>query len=397
MQLDLSTTLVRLGFFALVAGFVFLIVSGVTALLAPFAISFLIAFLLVPFVNWTEGLGIPRAAAVLVALSLLGGSFFLASYTIVPALKEEVDFLREPVLADIETYGAIAPALRAELEALEAESEAPSAAPEAAPPITVSVENEAGTVTVMRIEKIVLDLVVQIRTDMGDTLPETVMRNLNPWQMLARVRRTGMAILPGDFSFIGDLVTSLLITPVILVVFLLQGDQIFKRILAMVPNRYFEMTLSLMHSIHAQIIAYLKGLGLQWLIFGSVLSVGLLIAELPYAIAIAFLAATMNVIPYVGPALGAIPAVLIALVDPSCSIASVLLAFGAAQLIDNVFTQPVILAGSVQLHPLIAILTLITLQQYMGVVGMIIAIPAASIIMVSIEIMYRQMKAFGII
>ena len=63
MQLDLSTTLVRLGFFALVAGFVFLIVSGVTALLAPFAISFLIAFLLVPFVNWTEGLGIPRAAS----------------------------------------------------------------------------------------------------------------------------------------------------------------------------------------------------------------------------------------------------------------------------------------------------------------------------------------------
>ena len=157
------------------------------------------------------------------------------------------------------------------------------------------------------------------------------------------------------------------------------------------------MTLSLLHTIQHNIIAYLKGLSYQWLIFGSVLSLALWMADLPSPILMAFVAATFNVIPYVGPALGAVPAIALALLVPEASVVSVLIAFGFTQLVDNMFTQPVILAGSVSLHPLIAILTLITLQQYLGIVGMIIAIPLASIVLVSIEIMYRQMKAYGII
>ena len=75
----------------------------------------------------------------------------------------------------------------------------------------------------------------------------------------------------------------------------------------------------------------------------------------------------------------------------------VLLAFGIAQAVDNMFTQPVVLARSVSVHPVIAILALITFQQWLGVIGMVIAIPAAGVLVMMISTLYKSLKAFKVI
>ena len=59
--------------------------------------------------------------------------------------------------------------------------------------------------------------------------------------------------------------------------------------------------------------------------------------------------------------------------------------------------QPVVLARSVSVHPVIAILALITFQQWLGVIGMVIAIPAAGVLVMMISTLYKSLKAFKVI
>lgn len=347
-EFDLSTNLVRLIFLSLVGAFLFIIVNGLANLSIPFFFAFIIAFLLYPLVDFFESLGLPRLLAVLLVITIL----FLAIYGfvtgILPILTEEIKNLTTP--EKIQRYD-------------------------------------------LQLDNFLVGGISKLK----ENLPAALTGDLKSNVLKQRIYSLGQSMLPRDFSFIGDLLTFVLITPVVLILLLLQGDAIYKRIMSMVPNRYFEMVLSVANTIRMQIRKYLKGLSLQWLIFGTFFSFTLWIVGMPYAIALAFFAATFNVIPYVGPALGVIPAIVIAMLEPDLSTTNVLIAFGATQLLDNAFTQPVVLAGSVKLHPLIAILTLITLQQFLGVIGMVIAIPLASIMILSIEIMYRQLKAYGLI
>ena len=204
-----------------------------------------------------------------------------------------------------------------------------------------------------------------------------------------------------DFDFsalLGSALTYLMITPIIAFLFLLQGDDIYKRILGMVPNRYFEMVLLVSHKMKSQITSYLRGLLVQWYILVFILSLGYYLIGLEYGPVIGLIAATVNIIPYLGPVLGLLPAVAVSLLDPTGALLlPVLLVFAVSQVVDNVFTQPVVLAGSMHLHPLIAILSLITAQELMGVVGLIVAIPLAGIVMGMIQTIYKYLKAFHII
>ncbi|MCB1322913.1 MAG: hypothetical protein KDK34_21840, partial [Leptospiraceae bacterium] len=84
MRFDVSENLVRLAFLGLIIGFVFLIINGVASLAVPFAISFLLAFMLQPMVNGIEGLGLPRIIAALLSLLPVVGLFFFVTYTIIP-------------------------------------------------------------------------------------------------------------------------------------------------------------------------------------------------------------------------------------------------------------------------------------------------------------------------
>jgi predicted PurR-regulated permease PerM len=75
----------------------------------------------------------------------------------------------------------------------------------------------------------------------------------------------------------------------------------------------------------------------------------------------------------------------------------VLRAFAIIQLIDNILVQPLVLARSVNLHPLIIIFAIITGGEFFGIIGMLVAIPLTGILKVlSIEI-YNSIKRFNLI
>jgi predicted PurR-regulated permease PerM len=126
--------------------------------------------------------------------------------------------------------------------------------------------------------------------------------------------------------------------------------------------------------------AYVRGQLLLCLFVGALATVGLLIIGVPFAPVLGLIAGIFEILPNIGPYLGAIPAILIALATDPISAVWVALAFFAIQMIENLILVPRISGKSVQLHPALVMLVLVVGGQLAGIWGMLIAVPVAAVI-----------------
>ncbi len=187
--------------------------------------------------------------------------------------------------------------------------------------------------------------------------------------------------------------------------FFIKEDGLFERIVcALVPDKH-ELTLSKTLSEIKQLLSrYFVGLLIEMLGVALVDFLGLwLIARLDfsYAIGIGFIAGLLNVIPYVGPLIGEVIAVVFGIVlklgtgaglDVNIWLFAliILIIMLAAQLIDNFVYQPLIYSTSIKAHPMEIFIVLLLAGHIGGVVGMLVAIPAYTVVrVVAIRFFYR--------
>lgn len=166
-----------------------------------------------------------------------------------------------------------------------------------------------------------------------------------------------------------------------------------RNLFAFVPNPVFEMILGLHHKINKQIGVFVRAKILEALCVGLIVGVGLSLVKFPFAILLAIFAAFTNIIPYLGPLIGAVPVFLVGLVnhyDPS-HLAFIMAIYFSSQVIDYFVLVPFLLARIVNLHPLTVIIIIIAGAQFMGIAGMIISIPLANALKVSAVAVYQHL------
>ncbi|NJM10325.1 MAG: AI-2E family transporter [Bdellovibrionaceae bacterium] len=171
------------------------------------------------------------------------------------------------------------------------------------------------------------------------------------------------------------------------------GRASLRLVLGIVPNQLFETALSLLHQINFQLGQFVRARILESLIVGLITSVGLMLIGFPYAMLLGVLAGVTNLIPYIGPLIGALPAFAIALVNGHTSLGVFFVAavYIVAQLIDAGILIPMLVAKIVDLHPVTVIVVIIAGAQLMGILGMIISIPVASTLKVTVSTIYRHL------
>jgi len=204
------------------------------------------------------------------------------------------------------------------------------------------------------------------------------------------------------FSIIGSMVsivTTLIIIPFATFFFLKDGRHIKKSLISMIPNRYFEMTLNLLYKTDQQLGGYLRGQFFDAMIIGILAIIALWILKVPYFILIGVFAGLTNMIPYVGPLTGAVTAIIVVLITGGGShqIVFVAIAFAIIQLLDNVLVQPLVVAKTVNLHPLLIIFAVIIGGQFFGILGMILAVPVTGMIKVLVNEFYISIRKYRII
>lgn len=221
--------------------------------------------------------------------------------------------------------------------------------------------------------------------------------NLEIW-----LRDIGSRFLSGMASGVGSAIQAftelafLFITvPVILFYMLHDGHKFLPLVVDMTPAKYKKNIKEMIIQTDNTISSYISGKGLASLLVGVLLFFMYSIIGLPSAFLLSFFAAITNFIPYVGPFIGAGPAIVVGLIEsPARAILAAVFVLVAQQLDSNLFT-PFLVGKSLAIHPLTVILVLLASANIAGLIGMLIGVPVFAILKTIVTYlikMYHEQK-----
>jgi len=197
-------------------------------------------------------------------------------------------------------------------------------------------------------------------------------------------------------SLVTSFAINLILVPFIAYFMVRDGRTLRRRIVALVPNRYFEMALIMFHRIDEQIGGYLRGRLIECMLVSVtqmlLMGIGSVYADQRQILLISLVCGITNLIPYAGPVMGAAFGVFyyFAVGLEFKSILVLLAVIAVAHLIDNIIIAPAVLSHNVNLHPLTVALVLVIGGEVLGVLGLLIAIPVASSVKVVVQEFYAN-------
>ncbi|MFA7169646.1 MAG: AI-2E family transporter [Candidatus Paceibacterota bacterium] len=191
-------------------------------------------------------------------------------------------------------------------------------------------------------------------------------------------------LLSGTLGFLGGIFSAVLIV-VISFYLVLEDDGIEKFVRAALPVEMQTQCMRIVKKIEKKLGQWFVGQVTLGIIVGALSFIGLLVIGVPYALVLALIAGVLELIPYIGPLLSAIPAILVAAtVSPSIAALTFILYF-FIQEFENYVIVPKVMEKSVGLHPVIIIIAATIGGQLAGVAGMILAVPIATIASIIFE------------
>jgi len=184
---------------------------------------------------------------------------------------------------------------------------------------------------------------------------------------------------------LGEDALSLAVLPIISYYFLADSDKLHNKFLVLFPTKIRVMVKKILLDIDKVLGRYIVSQFMLCLIIGVLTFIILFFLKVDFPVILSLLNAIFNIIPYFGPLFGAIPAVIMALLQsPKTAIYTALWLYGIQQIEGNIIS-PKVTGDSVSMHPLVVILLLIIGGKLGGFVGMVIAVPIGVVIKVIYE------------
>ncbi len=311
-------------------------VKDLFMVISPVFIGFLIAWFFEPLVLKMQNRKIPRLiSCILVYLVIIGG-IFLVSYLLIPALVSQLkDFLN------------------------------------VAPNIFESISNfllnliqKVDTNHMIDINNIKKEL-TSIITDYGIHIGSDMPKYLFTF---------GKSIINKGLNFTLGLMIGFYL--------LFDFEKVNNTIYDLIPISWREGYEELIHRINTSLRNYVQGVLTVMLLVFVTQSIGLTLAGMEAPILFAMFCAVTDIIPYFGPYIGGIPAVIVGFTISPITGICVIISILVVQLLENNFYQPLIMGHTLKLHPVTIILGLLIFQHFLGIFGMVIATPCIACIKV---------------
>lgn len=223
-------------------------------------------------------------------------------------------------------------------------------------------------------------------------ISEYMQTNLNASKIASQLTTFLTSFLSGFAGTISSTATVMMTFPFILF-FLLKDASKFRKFLinnlSSKISKSFDRTLN---EIDEKVGSYIQGQMLVSLCIGIMLFIGYNIIGLHYAISLAALASVLSIVPYLGPILAILPAMLVAASTSWVMILKMLVVWGLVQFIEGNILSPNIMGKSLNMHPLSVIFVIIVGTNLAGVVGAILAIPMYSILKILVVKIFKRIK-----
>ncbi len=176
-------------------------------------------------------------------------------------------------------------------------------------------------------------------------------------------------------GFVTSAVITIVVIPFMLLFMLLDGKRLPDAIVKLLPSSYEKETRHILHDMHETVRSYVNAQLLVAFFVGITSLIGLWIIGVDYAILLALFMMVTNIIPYVGPFLGAAPAVVVAFIQDPIKVLWVIVVIIIVQQIESNVISPLIQGKSLKVHPLTIIIVLLVAGNLAGIIGMLIAVP----------------------
>lgn len=190
------------------------------------------------------------------------------------------------------------------------------------------------------------------------------------------------AILAQTVSTVSNtftLVIGLAIVPVLLFYFLKDKELAIESLYALLPKNTRRHTRNVVGIINQALGAYIRAQLILMFFVGLLVFLGLFLLGIKFPLLLGLVAGVFELVPVVGPLLGAIPGILVTLATSPSDIVWVVLIYFGVQLIENSLLVPRIQGDAVNLHPAIIMVVLIVASETFGVFGVIAAVPVAGV------------------
>ncbi len=156
------------------------------------------------------------------------------------------------------------------------------------------------------------------------------------------------------------------------------------------PQERRKRVREILYEIGETLSWWLIGKGASMLFIGLLTWIGLYFIGVPLALTLGLIAGLLSFIPNFGPILSAVPAILLAFIDSPTSALYTLALFVGVQLIESNLVTPLIERRTVELPPVLTIVSQLALTILFGAVGLILATPILAVVMVLVQTLYIQ-------
>lgn len=311
-------------------------------------ISIMLAFIFDPIVNYFESKGMKRIFAVIAIYFIILGIIFILAFLVIPRSGREIKRLMTYMPTFITNLTNYIDALY--IKYLTTIGGLPS--------------------LFQGVEGIVQDNLVKLQ--------EIIMNGMDMF----------FDWIVNSFSKIINIV----LTPILTFYFLIDKDEFIKKIKSLIPKKYKRDVLMIAREVNISVTQFVRGRLIMAVFVGFATTVLLMILGIDFAIVIGFITTIADIIPYIGPFLGFIPAFLLAIMTRPIKALWLTVFFVLIQWVENNILAPKILGGTTEMHPLTILISIIVGGAVFGVLGMVISVPVVALVKILFIFFRKRFK-----
>lgn len=246
-----------------------------------------------------------------------------------------------------------------------------------------------GTIVAMTLPQLISQS-QEMSRDLPRLIQERVVRPLSPYisadELQRAVRQFGNRVhLETYVRGVATTITAIVAILFLIVYILIDAERLRNLFLLLFPAEQRARKRNLIRRVSRRMSSWLSGQLTLAAIIGATTFCALLALRIPYALPLALIAAVGEMVPIIGPIIGAVPALAVAAFQSPWQFWAVLIFAVAVQQIENYLIVPRLMARRVSISPLAVFVAFMIGASLLGVIGAIMAIPAAAVVQVIFE------------
>ena len=358
-----SKKILKIGFTFAISALIFLIiclvkemhilkvVKELLVVISPIFIGLIIAWLFDPVVKWLQGKNIPKIiACILVYLVFIGG-FFLFLSLLMPTFINQIKDFASTIPSLLKNFKDIATNL-------------------------FNSFSSNHDIDLSSVKTTLFGAIESFGINITTKVPNALIN-------------IAKSLVSGGMTFILGLMIGFYM--------LFDFDKVSQHTLEIMPNSWRENARDLCNRINQSLRGYVQGVFFVMLLVFITQSIGLSLAGLKAPLVFALFCALMDIIPYFGPYIGAIPAVIVGFTQSPIVGVFCIVSIVVVQILENNFYQPLIMGHTMKLHPVTIMIGLLIFQHFFGIIGMIVATPVIAALKVIFTYINEKLNVVGMI